>query len=139
MNYKYPPIYKYGLLLLTIYMFLKHQKIMSAEKLLTNSLLITLMLGVLDYILIANHPTPFDSKSTEKESFDKLFDEDSEKIIESYDVSILDDLEEEDENNNDYDMLNININGAGPSHRYGNNRSPDPRSRYSGRQYYTTS
>jgi hypothetical protein len=138
MNYKYPPIYKYGLLLLTIYMFLKHQKIMSAEKLLTNSLLITLMLGVLDYILIAEHPAPFDSKhnSTEKESFDKLFDEDSEKIIESYDVSILDDLEED---NNDYDMLNININGAGPSHRYGNNHNSDPRNRYSGRQYYTTS
>lgn len=134
MNYKYPPIYKYGILLLAIYMFLKHQKIMTAEKLLTNSLLITIMIGILDYILISNHPTLFETKNlnSDKENFDKLFDEDSEKIIESYDVSILDDLEED---NDDYDM-NININGISPSHRLGNNY--DPRNRYAGRQYYTT-
>ncbi len=101
MNYKYPPIYKYGALLITIYMLLKHQKIMTSDKILTNSLIITIIFAVFDHILIEKHPTPFENK---KESFEQLFEEndDDDKIINSFDTSILNELDDEDENSNDY-------------------------------------
>jgi len=63
-QYKYPPIYKYGFVLLTVYMFLKHQKIMPKEKLLINSILITALFVLVDYIIIENHPKPFNDITT---------------------------------------------------------------------------
>ena len=91
MEYKYPPIYKYGFLLLVIYMFLKYQKIMTPEKLLYNSVFIIIIFGIFDYIIIDNHPYPL-------ETFDDMIDDefvdndlDIEKIINTIDESIADD------------------------------------------------
>ena len=58
-TYKYPPIYKYGFLLLVIYMFMKYQKIMTNDKLLINSIIITLIILIVDNIIINNHPMLF--------------------------------------------------------------------------------
>ena len=85
MDYKYPPIYKYGLIMLLIFMYFKHQHIMTHDKILTNSIVITCFIAILDYILIRNHPTPLESKNKEaKESFEESFsDDDIEDIINS--------------------------------------------------------
>lgn len=58
-SYKYPPIYKYSFLLLIIFMFFKHQKILSQEKILINTILITLFVGFIDHVMIENHPNLF--------------------------------------------------------------------------------
>lgn len=55
MNYKYPPICKYGLLLILIFLFIKHQHIMIDEKILFNSISIVLIFIAIDYIIIKNH------------------------------------------------------------------------------------
>lgn len=136
MNYKHPPIYKYALLLICVYMLLKHQKLMSADKLLINSIIITCIIAIFDYILIEGHPKPLESK-TEKEDYDDLFEEDDEKIINNYDVSILDDLETELEENDIGDTIELNVNGISPNHRIGNNYDPRTRGKYM-RQYYST-
>lgn len=71
MNYKYSPIYKYVSFLLIIYMFFKHQKIMNKEQLLLNSIIITLIICLLDYMLINNHTYLFanDELSIQIEKF----------------------------------------------------------------------
>lgn len=100
MNYKYAPIYKYGFILLTIYMLLKHQKLMSQDKLLINSIIITLIVVLIDYIIIDNHPMPLDdiSKNNQsdqkKENFDSIFDDVEEDLdsIDANDLSIENDL-----------------------------------------------
>ena len=79
MKYKYPPLYKYCLLLLIIYLFLKHQKIIQADKLLINSLIITIIVGIFDYVLIDEHPSLFEHNAitSKSEKFEDLFgDED---------------------------------------------------------------
>jgi hypothetical protein len=96
MNYKYPSIYKYGLLLLVIYMFIKHQKIMSADKMLLNSVIITLLVFILDNIIIKDHPTLLEETYKRKskksdDDFDEqddISDDELDEIINSYDVSI---------------------------------------------------
>lgn len=77
MNYKYPPLYKYLLLLLIIYMFLKYQNCMNDEELLVNSLLIVLFVCILDYILINGQPKLLEVNSTIEEDSDEdeLFDD----------------------------------------------------------------
>jgi hypothetical protein len=115
MIYKYPPIYKYGMLLLVIFLLLKHQKILSQDKVLTNSIIITLIIALFDYIIIDNHPGLLESnsessseKSTKVENFlfDNQYDDDDiDEIIESYDVSILNELE--NDNKNKYKYKNI--------------------------------
>lgn len=125
MNYKYPPIYKYGLLLILIFMFFKHQKILTPDKILTYSIAITLFVAVLDYILIKDHPYPLESTENDKkkEDFDETFsDDDIEDIINSYD--------DESENDNGGDMYNPHVaptpNMILSNHNRGN------------RQYYST-
>ena len=99
MNYKYPPIYKYGLLLLTIYMFIKHQKIMTPDKILLNCVLITLIVFIFDSIIIQNHPNLLEDSKEKKiksESDDtdeyleenELSDDEINEIIHSYDTDI---------------------------------------------------
>ncbi len=58
MEYKFPPICKYGILLVLIFMFLKHQHILPDDKILFNSIMIVLFVIAIDYIIIKNH-TPF--------------------------------------------------------------------------------
>lgn len=106
MKYKYPSIYKYGLLLLIIYMFFKHQNSMSSDKLLTNSIVITIIVGLIDFIIIKNHPNLLETESQQEKEYQKqiererrekekrekekeeetLSDEDIDEIINSYDI-----------------------------------------------------
>ncbi len=98
MNYKYPPIYKYGLLLITIYMFVKHQKIMSPDKILLNSVLITLFVFIFDNIIIKEHPNLLENIKEQKYKEDsednsdffenELSDDEINEIINSYDTDI---------------------------------------------------
>jgi CBS-domain-containing membrane protein len=96
MNYKYPPIYKYGLLLLVIYMFIKHQKIMSSDKILLNSVIITLVVFIFDNVIIKDHPSLLEEMYKKKSSQsdddydeqDDISDNELDEIINSYDVSI---------------------------------------------------
>lgn len=97
-TYKYPPIYKYGFLLLVIYMFLKYQKIMSTDKLLYNSIVIVMIIAITDYIIIDNHPLPFDLDNNnnikkQKQEFD---DVDIEEIINSSDGEVSEEFEDLD-------------------------------------------
>jgi len=66
MNYKYPPVYKYALFLLLTYAFLRHQHIMPLEKILFNSIAITLIIITLDYLIIRDHTTLLDNVKTEQ-------------------------------------------------------------------------
>lgn len=117
MTYKYPPIYKYGFLLLVVYMLMKHQKIMSQDKLLTNTIIITLIVGFVDFVIINNHPFLFNDNS---ESF-----EDS-------DVEYSDDFDDYDDDNfDDYDLsiekeiesLNSKHSGDNHNNKYNGNNS----------------
>lgn len=118
MNYKYPPIYKYGLLLLTIYMFIKHQKIMTSDKILLNSVLITLIMFIFDNIIIYNHPNLLDDSKEKKTRADvddtnedlenELSDDEINDIIHSYDTDI----------DSRSGKQQININMRRPQHEY---------------------
>ena len=84
MHYKYAPIYKYGLFMLLIYMFFKHQRIMTPNKLLVNSLMITLFFVILDYILIDGNPPPFETDQSKKNK-EIISDDELEDIIIAFD------------------------------------------------------
>jgi hypothetical protein len=102
MNYKYPPIYKYGLFFIAIYMFLKHQQLMTPDKLLVNSVVIALMIAIIDYIIIDNHPGIFEKKQQKSnvENFkEEINDQEIEEIINAYDMSIMQELEDEEHDN----------------------------------------
>lgn len=127
MNYKYPPIYKYGLLLLTIYMFIKHQKILTPDKILFNSVLIVLIIFIFDNVIIKDHPTLLEENKKNTNNFDEedefeneLSDDELEEIIRSYDHDIesrygtRDNRRENDHyrnhgNHNDLNQININL------------------------------
>lgn len=87
MQYKYAPIYKYGFLLLTIYTFIKHQKIMTQDKLLLNSVIITIIIGLVDFIIINNHPALFSDEHNEN------FSKSSENNVTDTDTDDLDDFD----------------------------------------------
>lgn len=145
-KYKYPPIYKYSFLLLVIYMLIKHQKIMSQDKLLTNSIIITLIILIIDWIVVENHPSLFEETYSDiklvgyvenkyKQNDENIhadsddlddFDLSIDKEIESLNSQILADQNNKNNQNHTY-MKNQII---GPS------MSPTPRQNV--RQYYST-
>ena len=81
MNYKYPPIYKYILLLLTIYMFLKHQNIMTDEEILTNSVIIVIFTCIFDYVLINGSPKLLDIDNKKDDSLEDELDLDEDDVF----------------------------------------------------------
>jgi hypothetical protein len=85
MKYKYPPIYKYGFLLLVLCMFFKHQQIMSQDKVLTNSIIIVIIFMACDYIIIKNHPHLFNNKI--------MIQKQQRSTIDNDDLSIEDDIQ----------------------------------------------
>lgn len=87
MQYKYPPLYKYGFIFIVIYAFLRHQQIMASDKLLINALLITSFCIFVDYVIIKNHPQLFETKTQKTEKF-KNSDKEIEDILNAYDASI---------------------------------------------------
>ena len=146
MNYKYPPIYKYGLFFIATYMFLKHQQLMTSDKLLVNSIIITLIMAIIDYIIIYNHPSLFkyfsnkQSANTTIENFrDEINNQEIEEIINAYDMSIAKELESdededetvnyrENENMNNYNNMHENFNPTNKHNKANMNR-----------QYFNTS
>ena len=139
MNYKYPPIYKYGLLFLVIYMFMKHQKILTQDKLLLNAVMITLLIFVFDSVMIKNHTSLLENsidntKLSHKKSkhIDNISDDDLDEIINSYDVSIEEELQRDNVHNNDSnDNGNIQVNIR-------RNRMNGQNERQNERQYFST-
>jgi hypothetical protein len=110
MEYKYPPIFKYIILLLCIFMFIKHLKIMVNHQNLMITISIIIMVMIFDYILINNHPDLLGNENkNENENFiessllnDPIIDKDIDDILENYNT---DDLEKE--LNNDEDLQNL--------------------------------
>lgn len=144
MKYKCPPIYKYGLLLIIIYMLFKHQKIVPADKLLINSVIITLVIWLLDYMLIREHENIFgnDVNDAKQEKFKNDFDdEEIEEIINSYDVNIKPSADDDEIIEHDEQQECDNM-GYIKSHKREHFTMPGKSSRkmdkYSGRQYYNT-
>lgn len=104
MEYKYPPLFKYIILLLCIFMFIKHLKIIPNKdnSILTISILI--MIIIFDYIIIDEHPDllggdmeKFTSSPDTNLIGDDVSDKDIEEILNTYDESemqeYLDDAE----------------------------------------------
>lgn len=58
MKYKFAPLYKYLLYFVIVYMFFKHQKNYTIEKILSNTISLTFIIISLDYLLIDDHPCP---------------------------------------------------------------------------------
>jgi hypothetical protein len=59
MDYKYPPVYKYIILLILITTFLRYYKVLTKENFLLIAGIFTYMTFVFDYVLIENHPGLF--------------------------------------------------------------------------------
>jgi len=57
MDYKYPPIYKYIILLILIASFLRYYKVLTKESFLVIAGIFTYMTFVFDYVLIESHPS----------------------------------------------------------------------------------
>ena len=57
MEYKYHPIYKYLVYLIISYTFLRHQNLMANDKLLINTVLLTVFVIIVDHMFIHNHIT----------------------------------------------------------------------------------
>jgi hypothetical protein len=62
MNYKYPPIYKYILLLILFTTFLKYYKVITKKNYLLVVSIFVYMVFIFDYILVDKHPNLFDDK-----------------------------------------------------------------------------
>lgn len=108
MEYKYPPIFKYIILLMCIFMFIKHLNIMVNHQNLMISISIIIMIMIFDYILIDNHPELLgnnDSNENFTDSsllYDSTLDKDIDDILENYDI---DDFERELDD--DADLKNL--------------------------------
>ena len=68
MYYKYPPVYKYIILLILITTFLKYYKIITKENYLLIASVFAYMVFVFDYVLIEEHPKLFDESSVSENS-----------------------------------------------------------------------
>jgi len=68
MNYKYPPVYKYIILLILITTFLRYYKTLSKNDFLLIAGIFTYMVFIFDYVLINNHPALLDDKQEEAET-----------------------------------------------------------------------
>lgn len=91
MEYKYSPIYKYIILLICIFMFIKHLKIMINQQNLMITITIIIMVMIFDYVLIEKHPNLF-SLSKKEENFlssenigDTISKDEIDEILENYD------------------------------------------------------
>ncbi len=106
MEYKYPPIFKYIILLICIFMFIKHLKIMVNHQNLMITISVVIMIMIFDYILIDNHT---ELLGNPKENFvdsslldDPIFDKDIDDILENYNIE---DIEKELDNDEDLQKL----------------------------------
>ena len=93
MEYKYPPIFKYIILLLCIFMFIKHLKIMVNYQNAIITIMITIMIIMFDYIFIDNHPEIL-GNSIEK--FSESDNIDIDDILKNYNIDDIDDIDDID-------------------------------------------
>lgn len=90
MEYKYHPAFKHLVFFVIVYLFLRHQELMSNELLFINSIIITVFLIILDHLFIHNHLTPLQSLS------DQYFDDiDIVQLEQELDKELLDEEKEE--------------------------------------------
>jgi hypothetical protein len=87
MKYKYSPILKYIVLLISMFMFMKHTKILTNNHNFLISISILAMVIIFDYVLIDNHPNLLMDTDDEIEEFDDgmITNEDIQNIIDNYD------------------------------------------------------
>lgn len=124
MNYKYPPIYKYGFLLLTIYMLIKHQNLMPQDKLLTNSIIITIIVGIVDFVIINNHPFLFYDGESNETFENNISDDYDDELLDDYDLSIEKEIESLNSKSSSNSNNNNNANNANNYNNY-NSSNPD--------------
>jgi len=80
MNYKYPPIYKYIILLILITTFLRYYQIINKDSFLLIAGIFTYMVFIFDYILIRNHPSLLTEPTNDIEN-ENINNNESKKII----------------------------------------------------------
>lgn len=56
MEYRYPPLYKYVVLFIILFLFLRYYKQITPDKYLLVAILVTLLVVALDYMMIFDHP-----------------------------------------------------------------------------------
>lgn len=77
MEYKYHPIYKYLFFFVITYAFLRHQQVMPLDKLLINTIIVSIFAMIVDHMFVHNHLSIFQPLS------DQYFDDNPEiKIVE---------------------------------------------------------
>ena len=78
MEYRYSPLYKYLAFLIILFLFLRQYKQISQDKYLIIAILITLLVILLDYMLIFDHPTILYTKdSFNTDDLDDILDDDN--------------------------------------------------------------
>lgn len=82
-EYKCLPIYKYLIFLLLLYMFIKHQNIISDTQLLTNALMAVTFIILLDNIIIEDHPAIVSLDMDDDETVEKFNEEENTEKSES--------------------------------------------------------
>ncbi len=92
MIYKYPPLYKYVIYFVLIYLFVKHQNIVPSNILLLNSSFCLIVIIMLDNILIKDHTSLLGN------NFKIIIQKDK-----SDDIEELEDDEEEEEKEEEYE------------------------------------
>jgi hypothetical protein len=97
MYYKYPPVYKYIILLILITTFLKYYKVITKENYLLIASIFAYMVFVFDYVLIEEHPNLFDEKKIEKKN-KKRKDKKKESKKEFKKIKVIDDIKKSEEN-----------------------------------------
>ncbi len=80
MDYKYPPIYKYIILLILITTFLRYYKVITKENFLILAGIFTYMVFVFDFILIRNHPSLLKESHESQENFGNV-EQTNKKVI----------------------------------------------------------
>lgn len=91
MQYRYPPLYKYIVLFIMIYMFHRHDKVVQPIKALLNSLMFVFMIIAVDYIMIQNHCNIIETN----EGFDDIDMDEIRKLEQELDQD--EDLDDEDD------------------------------------------
>jgi hypothetical protein len=89
MEYKYPPLFKYIILLICIFMFIYHLKIMVNHQNLMITIPIIVIIAIFDYILIRDHPgllnQPSENFIASHVTEDIITEKDVKEILEDYD------------------------------------------------------
>ena len=127
MEYKYPPLYKYIAFFIILFLFMRHYKQITSDKYLIVSILITLLLVALDYMIISNSPPllsmdePFEDDPLEdilddsqslKESSHRQYEHNDTSQYNQYNQYHQDDQDDQYDQYNQYSQYDIEYNTA---------------------------